>query len=91
MSHLSDQQCDRAGLGFTQELLNVLSTQTRYASDKPFHYEINETYSVPFVGTVVSGIMMTGVIHVGDKVLIGPDSTGHFSVTTIKGIRNNFV
>ncbi|CDS10978.1 hypothetical protein LRAMOSA03242 [Lichtheimia ramosa] len=79
------------GLDLLKNFLNVLSTQTRYASDKPFHYEINETYSVPFVGTVVSGIMMTGVIHVGDKVLIGPDSTGHFSVTTIKGIHRKRV
>ncbi|KAI7874571.1 P-loop containing nucleoside triphosphate hydrolase protein [Lichtheimia hyalospora FSU 10163] len=79
------------GLDLLKNFLNVLSTQTRYASDKPFHYEINETYSVPFVGTVVSGIMMTGVIHVGDKVLIGPDHAGHFSVTTIKGIHRKRV
>ena len=59
--------------------------------EQPFHCEINETYSVPFVGTVVSGIMMSGVIHVGDRVAIGPDHSGNFNVTTIKGIHRKRV
>ncbi|TVY82228.1 GTP-binding protein [Lachnellula suecica] len=40
----------------------------------------------PFVGTVVSGIIKSGVIHAGDTVLIGPDSLGQFTTTNIRSI-----
>merc|ERR1712000_56750 len=43
-------------------------------------------FSVPFVGTVVSGIIKSGVIHAGDTVLIGPDSLGQFTTTSIRSI-----
>ncbi|KAI9495855.1 P-loop containing nucleoside triphosphate hydrolase protein [Zychaea mexicana] len=79
------------GLDLLRNFLNILPAQTKYDMEQPFHYEINETYSVPFVGTVVSGIMMSGVIHVGDKVLIGPDHSGNFNMTTIKGIHRKRV
>lgn len=74
-----------------RNFLNILPSQAKYDLDTPLLYEINETYSVPFVGTVVSGTMMTGTTHVGDKVLIGPDSTGAFNVTSIKGIHRKRV
>jgi GTPase len=64
---------------------------TKYESNEPFLYEINETYSVPFVGTVVSGVMKSGVVHVGDKVILGPDYNGQFLTTTIKGIHRKRV
>ncbi|KAI7858891.1 P-loop containing nucleoside triphosphate hydrolase protein [Circinella umbellata] len=79
------------GLHLLRNFLNILPAQTKYDMEQPFHYEINETYSVPFVGTVVSGIMMSGVIHVGDRVVIGPDQSGNFNVTTIKGIQRKRV
>ncbi|KAI9311181.1 P-loop containing nucleoside triphosphate hydrolase protein [Dichotomocladium elegans] len=79
------------GLDLLKNFLNILPSHTNYENDKPFHYEINEIYSVPFVGTVVSGTIMSGVIHVGDRVLIGPDSTGTFTPTTIKGIHRKRV
>lgn len=41
---------------------------------------------MPFVGTVVNGTIRSGIVHVGDKVALGPDHSGHFVVTTIKGI-----
>ncbi|KAI9269249.1 P-loop containing nucleoside triphosphate hydrolase protein [Phascolomyces articulosus] len=79
------------GLDLLRNFLNILPAQTKYDMEQPFHYEINETYSVPFVGTVVSGIMMSGVIHIGDRVIIGPDHSGNFNVTTIKGIHRKRV
>ncbi|KAI8066592.1 P-loop containing nucleoside triphosphate hydrolase protein [Gongronella butleri] len=79
------------GLDLLRNYLNILPSLTTYDTNERFHYEINETYSVPFVGTVVSGILKSGLIHVGDKVLVGPDHAGEFVVTTIKGIHRRRV
>lgn len=80
------------GLDLIRNFLNVLPSLTKYDSiDQPFHFEINETYSVPFVGTVVSGVMKSGMVHIGDKVLLGPDHAGQFVTTTIKGIHRKRV
>ncbi|KAL9544721.1 hypothetical protein PS6_008607 [Mucor atramentarius] len=79
------------GLDLVRNFLNILPSLTKYETDQPFHFEINETYSVPFVGTVVSGVMKSGIIHIGDKVLLGPDHAGQFITTTIKGIHRKRV
>ncbi|KAI9475532.1 MAG: translation protein [Benjaminiella poitrasii] len=80
------------GLDLVRNFLNILPSLTQYnATTDPFLYEINETYSVPFVGTVVSGILKSGHIHVGDKVQFGPDYNGQFVLTTIKGIHRKRV
>lgn len=41
---------------------------------------------MPFVGTVVSGVVKSGIVHAGDTVLVGPDSLGQFTQTTIRSI-----
>lgn len=72
--------------------MNILPSLTKYESiDQPFHFEINEIFSVPFVGTVVSGVMKGGIVHIGDKVLLGPDHAGQFITTSIKGIHRKRV
>ncbi|KAJ2402976.1 hypothetical protein GGI23_000315 [Coemansia sp. RSA 2559] len=54
-------------------------------------YDISETFSVPFVGTVVSGVLAAGEVRVGDSVWLGPDFQGAFVSTTIKGIHRKRV
>ena len=49
-------------------------------------YSITEVYSVPYVGTVVDGILNSGTVKTGDAVLFGPDSNGNFHGTVIKSI-----
>ncbi|KAI1393329.1 P-loop containing nucleoside triphosphate hydrolase protein [Hypoxylon trugodes] len=73
-------------LNLVRTFLNILPHHGRYDSDAPFEFHVNDTFSVPFVGTVVSGIVKSGVIHVGDNVLIGPDSLGQFAQTSIRSI-----
>ncbi|KAH6689832.1 GTP-binding protein, partial [Plectosphaerella plurivora] len=73
-------------LDLVRTFLNILPHHGRYDSDAPFEFHINDTFSVPFVGTVVSGIVKAGVIHAGDNVLIGPDSLGQFTTTSIRSI-----
>lgn len=74
------------GLDLVRTFLNILPHHGHYNADAPFEFLVNDTFSVPFVGTVVSGIVKSGVIHAGDTVQIGPDSLGQFITTTIKSI-----
>ncbi|KAK7733058.1 hypothetical protein SLS53_008387 [Cytospora paraplurivora] len=73
-------------LDLMRTFLNILPHHGRYDADAPFEFHVNDTFSVPFVGTVVSGIIKSGVVHAGDNVLIGPDSLGQFTPTSIRSI-----
>ncbi|KAI1743464.1 P-loop containing nucleoside triphosphate hydrolase protein [Xylaria scruposa] len=73
-------------LDLVRTFLNILPHHGRYDSDAPFEFHINDTFSVPFVGTVVSGIVKSGVVHTGDNILVGPDSLGQFMQTSIRSI-----
>ncbi|KAF4876867.1 GTP-binding protein 1 [Colletotrichum siamense] len=73
-------------LNLVRTFLNILPHHGRYDSGAPFEFHINDTFSVPFVGTVVSGIIKSGVIHTGDNVLVGPDSLGNFVPTSVRSI-----
>merc|ERR1711939_457998 len=73
-------------LDLVRTFLNILPHHGHYDSEAPFEFHINDTFSVSFVGTVVSGIIKSGVIHAGDTVLIGPDSLGQFTTTSIRSI-----
>lgn len=73
-------------LDLVRTFLNILPHHGRYNSDAPFEFHINDTFSVPFTGTVVSGIVKSGVAHEGDNILIGPDSLGQFIPTAIRSI-----
>jgi GTPase len=78
-------------LDLVRTFLNILPHHGYYNADAPFEFTVNDTFSVPFVGTVVSGIVQSGAVHVGDTVLIGPDSVGQFTPTTIRSIERKRV
>ena len=89
-------------LDLVRTFLNILPHHGHYDAEAPFEFHVNDTFSVPFVGTVVSGVVKSGmmmppqrsqlaqshagVIHAGDPVLIGPDSLGQFTTTAIRTI-----
>ena len=73
-------------LDLVRTFLNILPHHGKYDAEAPFEFHVNDTFSVPFVGTVVSGVVKSGVIHAGDAVLIGPDSLGQFTTTHIRSI-----
>ena len=73
-------------LDLVREFLNILPHHGHYDASAPFEFHVNDTFSVPNVGTVVSGVVKSGVIHTGDTVLIGPDSLGQFITTTLRSI-----
>ncbi|KDN50381.1 P-loop containing nucleoside triphosphate hydrolase protein [Tilletiaria anomala UBC 951] len=73
--------------------LNILpqAPSAKFKPDKPFEYQISDTFSVPFVGTVVSGVILSGRVKVGDSLLIGPDSLGQFMQTAVRSIQRKRV
>ncbi|ORZ30810.1 P-loop containing nucleoside triphosphate hydrolase protein, partial [Catenaria anguillulae PL171] len=74
------------GLPYLRQFLNLLPMMTKYAPDAPVEYQITESFSVPGVGTVVSGTILSGVVCVGDQLMLGPDTLGNFTLTQVKGI-----
>ncbi|KAK9356364.1 P-loop containing nucleoside triphosphate hydrolase protein [Lipomyces doorenjongii] len=74
------------GLDYVRMFLNLLPFHGQFDETAPFEFEINDTFSVPFVGTVVSGVVLSGTVHAGDSVYIGPDSLGQFTSTAIRSI-----
>jgi GTPase len=49
---------------------------------------MNDIYrSVPYVGTVVNGIIHAGSLRVGQPVLLGPDANGNFAPTIVRDMQ----
>ena len=53
--------------------LNALTptSQDKFDSTAPLELSISDVFSVPFVGCVVSGVILAGTVKAGDPVLIG--------------------
>ncbi|XP_062387689.1 GTP-binding protein 1 isoform X2 [Sardina pilchardus] len=66
--------------------LNLLSSRTSFKDDEPAEFQIDDTYSVPGVGTVVSGTTLRGLIRLNDTMLLGPDPLGSFLPIAVKSI-----
>ncbi|GJE92240.1 P-loop containing nucleoside triphosphate hydrolase protein [Phanerochaete sordida] len=79
------------GLDFLRTFLNLLPPSEgdteKFAADQPLEYCITEVWSVPYVGTVVDGIVNAGRLKAGDAILFGPDSNGKFESTVVKSIQ----
>lgn len=73
-------------LDLLKMFLNLLSTRIISHDDEPAEFQIDDTYSVPGVGTVVSGTTLKGVIRLNDTLLLGPDLLGHFIPIIVKSI-----
>ena len=80
---------DGTDLDLLQLMLNLLPTSaTKFVprQSSPIELPISEVFSVPFVGTVASGVLTSGTVKVGDSLYLGPDSLGHFFPTTVRSI-----
>lgn len=73
-------------LGFLKMFLNLLSTRMPNCDAEPAEFQIDDTYSVPGVGTVVSGTTLKGTIRLNDTLMLGPDPLGHFQAVAVKSI-----
>jgi len=79
------------GLSYMRTFLNLLPSSDgdgeKFTSNQPLEYSVTEVWSVPYVGTVVNGIMNGGSVKAGEAVLLGPDSNGNYQSTVIKSIQ----
>ncbi|XP_043802671.1 GTP-binding protein 1 isoform X1 [Apis laboriosa] len=73
-------------LNLLKMFLNLLTARMISHEDEPAEFQIDDTYSVPGVGTVVSGTTLKGVIKLNDILLLGPDPLGRFIPIAIKSI-----
>ncbi|KAH7888560.1 P-loop containing nucleoside triphosphate hydrolase protein [Phlebopus sp. FC_14] len=83
------------GLDHLRTFLNLLppsdGDHEAFASDRPLEYSVTEVWSVPYVGTVVNGILNSGRVKTGDSVLFGPDANGHFQQSIIRSMQRKRV
>merc|ERR1712025_898606 len=73
-------------MDYLKMFLNLLSTRSQNTDNEPAEFQIDDTYSVPGVGTVVSGTTLRGTIKINDTLLLGPDPLGHFTPIAVKSI-----
>ncbi|KOC70232.1 GTP-binding protein 1 [Habropoda laboriosa] len=73
-------------LNLLKMFLNLLTARMTSHEDEPAEFQIDDTYSVPGVGTVVSGTTLKGVIKLNDTLLLGPDPLGRFIPIAVKSI-----
>lgn len=76
------------GLSLLKKFLNLLPARVDWSKfeKEPIKFDIDTLYSVPGVGTVVSGTLFSGTIKIGDKVKLGPDGSGNFTLVTCRSI-----
>ncbi|BGP25049.1 GTP-binding protein 1 [Rhodotorula toruloides] len=82
------------GLDLLKTFLNVVRpthTDELYPVNADFEFATSDVYSVPFVGTVVSGVILAGSVRPGDTPLLGPDSVNSFIPAAIKSIQRKRV
>ena len=73
-------------MGLLKMFLNLLSTRLRCNLSSPAEFQIDDTFSVPGVGTVVSGTLLQGLVKLNDTLMLGPDPLGQFQPMVIKSI-----
>lgn len=73
-------------LNLLKMFLNLLTTRMTAQDNLPAEFQIDDTYSVPGVGTVVSGTCLQGLIKINDLLMLGPDPLGNFMPIAVKSI-----
>ncbi|VDC07694.1 unnamed protein product [Peniophora sp. CBMAI 1063] len=80
-----------SGLDYMRTFLNLLPSSEddseKFDSTLPLEFSVTEVWSVPYVGTVVNGILNSGQIKAGDPVLLGPDGNGEYISTVVKSMQ----
>lgn len=68
---------------FQLKNLNKYPNVKTFKDENGVEFMINDLFFVPDVGNVVSGILDEGVIHIGDKLLIGPLNQTFYNVKIV--------
>ncbi|KAI0031724.1 P-loop containing nucleoside triphosphate hydrolase protein [Vararia minispora EC-137] len=79
------------GLNHLRMFLNLLPSSEddteKFDATKPLEFSVTEVWSVPYVGTVVNGIVNSGSVKTGDAILLGPDANGQYLPTVVKSMQ----
>lgn len=76
--------------GFFNEVPpNFTAIDLNSAVSRSSELQVDETFEVPGIGTVVSGLMIQGTIREGDEMLLGPDDNGNFSNVSILSLHRH--
>lgn len=70
---------------------NLTAMELNTAISRSSELQVDETFEVPGIGTVVSGLMIQGTIREGDEMLLGPDDQGSFMNVTILSLQRHKV
>jgi len=82
------------GLNLLFKFLNTVPpVHSRVSQDNIEHqlpeFHVDELFNVPDVGIVLSGILTSGVVQIGDPVLVGPNDDGGFVESKVATLRRN--
>lgn len=77
-----------AGLPLLRSFLNLVPSRRNWRQyiDEPAEFSIDETFSVPGVGTVVAGTVTSGVVSTGQTLSLGPGFNGKFVRVVVKSV-----
>jgi len=80
-------------LNFLKIFLNILTPRIQWnlMIDKPTEVTVDEIYTITGVGTVIGGIVLSGIVKTGQDMLLGPTEQGEFMKVKIKSIQTNRV
>lgn len=77
------------GLDALRAFLNLLVPGRMRRDEEPTRFQVDDTFAVPGIGTVVSGTVVSGRIQTGDTLLLGPSPTGEFASAQIRSIERH--
>lgn len=77
------------GLDLLLKFLSLLPRRRRWDYGGEFLMYISDIYLVRGVGVVIGGLVERGVLHVGDRVWLGPYGDGRWVQTVVKSIHLN--
>jgi GTPase len=80
------------GLDELKIFLNLLTVRREWDASvsAPAEFNIDDSFRIPGVGTVVAGTVISGTISTNSTLLFGPDSLGKFKPVTVKSIHSKF-
>uniref|UniRef100_A0A915EXF3 Tr-type G domain-containing protein n=1 Tax=Echinococcus canadensis TaxID=519352 RepID=A0A915EXF3_9CEST len=67
--------------------IGATTVNSTYRLDQPASFQIDELFTVPGVGAIVSGTCMSGVVRLNDTLSLGPDTSGRFFPVVIKSVQ----
>ncbi|GIL85762.1 hypothetical protein Vretimale_13205 [Volvox reticuliferus] len=61
------------------------------AESQAVHFQVDGTFEVEGVGSVVSGTLVSGMVHVGQELLLGPTAAGDFTRVVVRQLQRSHV